>query len=136
MCPKCREPMAAFELEGIEIDRCLACGGTWLDAGELEMITESAGADPGEITQALTRAGTGKRGKRRCPRCRRKLSVITIGEDPPIELDRCPIGHGLWLDPGEMEAVIAAFDEGEEGAVARFFADLYRNEIDSTPKGE
>ncbi len=32
--------MVAFELEGVEIDRCLACEGTWLDAGELELIVE------------------------------------------------------------------------------------------------
>ena len=39
--------MVAYELEGIEIDRCLCCDGVWLDAGELEMVTELAGADPG-----------------------------------------------------------------------------------------
>ena len=33
--------------EGVEIDRCMECRGTWLDAGELELITEFAGAEPG-----------------------------------------------------------------------------------------
>ncbi|MCH2376546.1 MAG: zf-TFIIB domain-containing protein, partial [Planctomycetes bacterium] len=43
MCPGCKEPLVAFELEGIEIDHCVECKGTWLDAGELQMFLELAG---------------------------------------------------------------------------------------------
>lgn len=137
MCPVCREPMAAFELEGVEIDRCVVCGGTWLDAGELEQIAEFAGAAPGPLSEALSAAGKGAHGQRRCPRCGKKLRVITLGDHTPVELDRCPRGHGLWLDAGEMRTVISSFasDDGEDGAVARFFADLYRHDIASESEG-
>ena len=52
MCPVCRRPMVAFELEGVEIDRCVGCEGTWLDAGELEVIAETAGASRGALFEA------------------------------------------------------------------------------------
>ena len=38
MCPHCHEAMVTLELDGIEVDRCFACNGTWLDEGELEWI--------------------------------------------------------------------------------------------------
>ncbi len=38
MCPVCRTPMVAFEMDGVEVDRCVECGGTWLDAGEFISI--------------------------------------------------------------------------------------------------
>jgi Zn-finger nucleic acid-binding protein len=137
LCPECREPLVAFELEGVEIDRCITCGGTWLDAGELEQITELAGVSPGRLSEALDAATGGKHGKRRCPRCRRKLRLVTIGAEPAVEIDRCPHGDGLWLDADEMQAVITSFaDEEEEGAVARFFADLYRHELNPRSEGE
>jgi Zn-finger nucleic acid-binding protein len=137
LCPECREPLVAFELEGVEIDRCITCGGTWLDAGELEQITELAGVSPGRLSEALDTAAGGKHGKRRCPRCGRKLRLITIGAEPAVEVDRCPRGDGLWLDADEMQTVIASFaNKEEEGAVARFFADLYRHELDPRSEGE
>ncbi len=121
--------MLIYELEGVEIDRCLACGGTWLDRGELERIAEAAGGDAGEVTRALAGAGSGSRGKRRCPRCRARMRPALLGKDGAIEIDRCPRGHGLWFDRGEMEAVIAAYEgPGKEGAVAGFFARLYAAE--------
>jgi Zn-finger nucleic acid-binding protein len=137
MCPVCGEPLVAFELEGVEIDRCVGCGGTWLDAGELEQITELAGVTPGRLSDALQAAGAGKHGKRRCPRCGRKLHVITVGDQPAVEIDRCPQGDGLWLDAHEMQAVVSSFaGEGEAGAVARFFADLYGHELNPKAEGE
>ena len=54
MCPECGQPLVAFELRGVEIDHCVDCGGTWLDAGELETITESAGVPSGELSRALS----------------------------------------------------------------------------------
>lgn len=136
MCPKCKEPLVAFEVEGIEIDRCVVCGGTWLDAGELELIAERAGAEPGGLSEALEAAKPKGRAARRCPRCRRRLQTIMVGDTEPIQLERCPRGHGLWFDQGEMRALITSFGEGEEGAVARFFSDLYRFEFESVTKGE
>ena len=124
-CPVCRKPMVAFELDGVEIDRCVECGGTWLDAGELEIIAETAGAVRGALFEAMKNAKGQRHGRRRCPRCSRKLRVIEMGTGKTIEIDRCPEGDGLWFDRGEMEAFMASFEEGEEGAVARFFADFY-----------
>jgi hypothetical protein len=129
-CPACEKPLIVLELEGVEIDYCAQCRGAWLDAGELEMIGESAGAQPGGLTDALAKAGKGAvAGGRRCPRCLKKLRAIRVGDGPPVEIDRCPRGHGLWFDAGEMRTLVAAFEEGEEGAVARFFSEMYASEI-------
>jgi len=40
-CPSCQSPMLANEhgyFSGIIIDTCIACGGVWLDRGELEAL--------------------------------------------------------------------------------------------------
>ncbi len=136
MCPKCREPMIIVEHEGVEIDCCLSCGGSWLDAGELTWMAELTGAQPGKISEAIEAAIPGRRVRRRCPRCGRRLRTITVTADTLIELDRCPKGHGLWFDAGEMEAVIGAFHDGEEGQVARLLAELHHSELESRSKGE
>lgn len=141
MCPVCNQPLVIFELGGVEIDLCVECGGTWLDAGELARLLELSGATEtgggGKLTEAVQAAPFGVKTKRRCPRCGTKLRAITLADS--IELDRCPRGDGIWLDPGEMEAIIRNFgsepgDLPEEGTVARFFAELFRNERET--KGE
>jgi Zn-finger nucleic acid-binding protein len=128
--------MVAFELEGIEIDRCLECGGTWLDAGELEQIVELGGVDPAELERELSAATAEKKTRRRCPRCPRRLREFQVGDASRVVLDRCGAGHGLWFDRGEMETVIRSFSEGAGGAVARFFGDLYHHELEPTDEGE
>jgi Zn-finger nucleic acid-binding protein len=124
MCPACNEPLIAFEFEGVEIDACVACGGVWLDAGELEWIGELEGLDRRELARLLAE-GKGARGQRRCPRCRRKLRRIEAGGNRKVELDRCPVGDGLWLDRGELEAFVGSFDTGERGVVARRLAAMF-----------
>jgi uncharacterized protein len=45
-CPKCDGALIEVAHEGIQIDQCDKCNGVWLDAGELERLTnkeESAG---------------------------------------------------------------------------------------------
>jgi Zn-finger nucleic acid-binding protein len=121
--------MISLELQGVEIDRCLECHGTWLDAGELELLTELAGEDPVELSRVLEKAETVRKEKRRCPICLRRLQVIEVGRDTKVEVDRCPIGDGLWFDRGEMETVVRSFSEGAGGAVAEFFAELYRSDL-------
>ncbi len=39
-CPRCEGRLLAITYEGVEIDRCNTCNGIWLDAGELDKLTE------------------------------------------------------------------------------------------------
>ena len=135
MCPHCGEALIILEMEGIEIDHCIACGGTWLDAGELELLAEFEGAPPGELSRSMTENKAEKRSSRRCLRCNRKMDTILVGKHR-IELERCPYGHGLWLDRGELQLIIADYHAGEEGIVANFFADLYKHELQSNMKDD
>jgi Zn-finger nucleic acid-binding protein len=127
--------MVAFEFENVEIDRCVACGGTWLDSGELGRILEQGGADPEAWRRALENARVDRKTRRRCPRCPRRLQEIHVGTEPSVTLDRCPWGDGLWFDRGEMETVVRSHTAGQEGVVGRFFADLFHSEF-QTDKGD
>lgn len=123
--------MVAFELEGIEIDHCLQCLGTWLDTGELEHIAERAGAPAGPLDDAL--ASPGKRVDARCPRCGRRLRLTTVGASAEaLEIDTCANECGLWFDRGELMRFLERFDDGDAGAVARWFRELYRSELSDT----
>ena len=37
-CPKCGMDLETSVFRGVSIDRCYHCHGTWLDAGELELL--------------------------------------------------------------------------------------------------
>ncbi len=39
-CPKCDGKLVEMTVEDVQIDRCDKCNGVWLDAGELERLTE------------------------------------------------------------------------------------------------
>lgn len=111
-----------FELEGIETDHCVACGGTWLDAGELEEIADRSGGGAAKLKEALKSTGDSKHGKRTCVRCRAKMTGVSFGG---IDLDRCPYGHGIWFDKGEVIAVV----KSSGGAVAGYLGELFKAEL-------
>jgi hypothetical protein len=59
-CPKCGGDLAEQSLANVKIDVCPDCRGTWLDAGELELIARvKEGATSGFIRDLLK----GLRGK-------------------------------------------------------------------------
>ncbi len=104
-CPRCaKEPLIAIEHDRVELDYCPACHGVWLDAGELELLYGDADA----AQDFLRSRNPVPRGEapRKCPECGgRMIKEVTEGERPVI-YDRCRKGHGLWLDHGELAAVL------------------------------
>jgi hypothetical protein len=46
-CPKCGMGLIEIDYKGIRVDKCSACEGIWLDAGELEAVSrlERTGLD-------------------------------------------------------------------------------------------
>jgi hypothetical protein len=39
-CPKCGMELIEIDYKGIKVDKCSACEGVWLDAGELEPVSK------------------------------------------------------------------------------------------------
>lgn len=59
-CPKCDGTIVEISFGGVTIDRCNECGGVWLDAGELELLSqkekEPAGSNRGGRRSLIDRA--------------------------------------------------------------------------------
>lgn len=137
-CPACKQPLIVVEHTGIEVDWCPACKGLWFDAGELELLAEMAQRefampvpDPAAPPQA---AGTPVR---TCPRCPAKMSMQTIAGSPPVQVDLCPRGHGIWLDQGELSALIRGMPlsarSGNTQVLAGFLGEVFRDIHGSAP---
>jgi len=125
-CPVCSNAMITLELDEVEIDHCLDCGGIWLDAGELEMLLGDSEKASGVI--ASFSAAKGCREKpRKCPICLKKMEKILVGQpDRQVLIDRCRKADGLWFDKGELEDIFegAAFDE--EHKVRKLLKEMFR----------
>jgi hypothetical protein len=39
-CPKCGMGLSEIDFKGVKVDKCLSCDGIWLDAGELDQISQ------------------------------------------------------------------------------------------------
>ncbi len=37
-CPKCGMDLSTIQMHGVNVDHCSACGGVWLDNGEVEQM--------------------------------------------------------------------------------------------------
>ncbi|HET8563236.1 MAG TPA: zf-TFIIB domain-containing protein, partial [Candidatus Binatia bacterium] len=45
-CPKCSGKLETYTFMGVVLDRCAACGGIWMDQGELETVLKKAARGP------------------------------------------------------------------------------------------
>lgn len=140
-CPRCKAPMLVVEYEGVELDTCLECEGTWFDRDELELLFEELSAEaqgllPREM-QSLPEAQTRER-KRRCPACGRKMRKVLIGPGQDILIDVCPQGDGLWFDSKEVaqlarEAIDAV--PGLAGKAIHFMGQVFRSQESPDKEG-
>lgn len=117
-CPVCKTPMLVVEHQGIELDHCPECRGTWFDREELELLFARALPDvrdalPDEA-ESLPEAQTREK-RRRCPLCRKKMRKVYVGRKGKVLIDICPRGEGMWFDSEEV-ASLAAELSATEGA--------------------
>ncbi len=124
-CPVCRtEPMIVLELQEVEIDHCFKCKGIWLDEGELEMLLGSEKQGKELITQF--QADTDNHEKKvKCPICGKKMEKIIASRKSKILIDRCPKGHGLWFDEGELEALLQEGSFSQDNKVLELLKDMF-----------
>jgi len=113
VCPKCDLPLFILHFRDLEVDFCHRCRGVWLEAGELKAIMKRAGAQTtGPLLKFLDEPGVEpKDHPHLCPRCDAPLREIQFEHagSPPLTLDKCPRGHGLWFDDQELQQLLSMF---------------------------
>ncbi len=136
-CPVCvAKDMVVLELEGIEVDHCVACGGVWLDAGETELLAGRSG-DDGRLDRLLRDVAAPRGEKRRpCPVCGKRMLKSAFGDlSPDLVLDRCPAGHGVWFDDGELSRLLSCEACGADARIVALVKDMFSARIPTSKGG-
>ena len=134
ICSVCENPMVVLELDQIEIDHCLHCGGIWLDAGELEILLDTD-EDRARLREILIEEDSVKEKKYPCPICNKKMQKVYVGEERKILIDKCKRDHGLWLDKGELEEVIKLSSENKEGKIIKLLTQMFKSKLSANKNG-
>lgn len=123
-CPVCHLPLIVVERHNIELDSCLNCQGFWFDEGELELLPQALNfqADVPDFS-TYPKVST-KEKARPCPRCHKRMDKISLGDNPPLLLDRCARGDGLWFDASELGQVFEKLGRWKDQSQARMISFL------------
>ena len=107
-CPKCPDHPSLRErdVDGVHVHACEACGGVWLNKGELNALIHPVEGDV-EYCSA-DNLKDDRITNRLCPFCpETRLSQVNFISYSEIVMDHCPICQGIWLDRGELDAITA-----------------------------
>lgn len=127
-CPVCKEPMIVLELDEVEIDHCVACGGIWLDGGELELLLgDCEQKDNLLVSFRLDKKSTER--PRKCPICYKKMRKIIVGVSAlSVLIDKCSRGDGLWFDKGELQDIFDRANLDADNKIKKLLSDMFRPE--------
>ncbi|MHC4292894.1 MAG: zf-TFIIB domain-containing protein [Planctomycetota bacterium] len=127
-CPVCDNVMITLELQGVEIDHCLDCGGIWLDTGELELLLNNSQKAAALLESFKINTETSEK-LRKCPICLKKMQKILVGsESPALLIDKCKKGDGLWFDKGELDDIVKRAKLDEENKIQKLLVDMFSSE--------
>jgi len=138
ICPVCHKDALIVEHQNIELDYCPVCHGVWFDAGELELLMESAGLEDYRryiegIVHAPEAATSEK--KHKCPTCNHKMKKTYVDEDKKILVDVCHVGDGIWFDGGEVHHLVQALvekslEKGASQGILAFVGDMFKHQVE------
>jgi Zn-finger nucleic acid-binding protein len=114
-CPTDGYPLVPRAIGSASILVCEKCSGVWFTREAL--VTPSV--DPADLPAASRTPIVTTRKRRRvasCPVCRRVLLAMRI---EGIDIERCAHCAGVWLDPGEYDAVRHRIEHPYLGTGAR-----------------
>ena len=117
--------MLVLELDEVEIDYCVACGGIWLDAGELEALLGNE-REVRDMMDALAKGQERKKSERKCPICLNRMEYVAFGKSVKVRIDKCLQGHGFWFDKGELQELLHEFDTDRHSKVHGLLKEIFK----------
>lgn len=90
----------------IEVDICPKCEGIWFDQGELDKVDKNI--KPSLIEFRKIPDIEVQLESLICPNCKghKKMKKIEHDRDSHVIIDSCTQCGGIWLDKGELHAII------------------------------
>lgn len=106
-CPRCDELLWQRTFDGVSLEGCKSCGGTWFDARELDQVLQKP--DLLAVVENAFRPGEQPpmrpRATNLCPVCRKPLIAFRHPKIPTVILESCPKCHGVWADEGKLSEI-------------------------------
>ncbi len=97
-CPECKRNFIIIKLLDQEIECCLYCKSYWFDEGELAAITNFTTDIPSQNLRH-------RESKFNCSICQTTMNEYMFLQPHNVLVDRCPNGHGVYLEKGELQRV-------------------------------
>lgn len=96
-CPECGRPFNIITIiDNVEVDCCIYCKSYWFDPGELMIATKTTSDIPGQHLRHRDSRFT-------CPVCQVTMNEHVYINPGNLLVDRCPNGHGVYLESGELK---------------------------------
>jgi uncharacterized protein len=103
-CPKCRDvEMLPFAFQGVEVDRCTACDGVWLDKDELNQILEKKLGRQIEQVSFAQNPRSDDSAEAFCFKCNKEMIALTGAAD--VRFEWCDGCEGMFFDKGEISVI-------------------------------
>jgi Zn-finger nucleic acid-binding protein len=99
-CPDDRSLLRPMKQDAIRFDVCRKCAGLWFSRESIESVDPTPAVIP-EASRRTRKISRITSQPRQCPVCAKALTQLRIDG---LDIDRCAVCHGVWLDPGEYEA--------------------------------
>jgi Zn-finger nucleic acid-binding protein len=106
-CPNDGTALTQIQVENVPVDQCSACGGQWLQRGELETLSEHHKAHLEPIVVGRINL---MHSKRKCPADGTMMTQHEFMEHTGIKIDQCPTCQGIWLDKAELATMLSYLD--------------------------
>jgi len=134
-CPECGVPLVARKTGVIGYAECARCGGLFLSRDGFKSVTHGAEARATAFAVEGDRAPEPQKiparfRYRKCPVCRALMNRTNYGSGSGVILDVCRT-DGVFLDRGELTAVVGFLEDGGWERVKKRERDRLREEIGS-----
>ncbi len=106
--------MRTVQFLGVDLDVCPTTGGIWFDEGEFGRMRRAINQLPQLEGLAQPEVeNQSHRGVRMCPNCGTALDSYRFLYSSPVELDGCGRCNGMWVDDGEIDAMVAVLQRSK-----------------------
>jgi Zn-finger nucleic acid-binding protein len=95
LCPREGIDLTERQVRGLFVSQCATCSGLWIPASVVATVIDGVSHS--------TRMTGGVTGFRQCPEDKSALVPIHYHG---VEIDRCALCGGVWLDHGELEIIL------------------------------